>query len=99
MGGLLPPYNDPIYPADGMNHVVEYWSGGANLFGRKACHLQRIIPLDPEQFSKHLLYHTPNNKQKQLKFVRGLFSQADVLLRQLHTVKERAEKVMQREMQ
>ena len=79
-----------MYPFDGMNHVVEYWSGGGNLFGPKACNLQRIIPLDPQDFSRHLLYHTSNNKQKQLKFVRGLFSEVDTMLGQLHTVKKRA---------
>ena len=91
LGGFLPPYQGSIYPLDGMNNVVEYWSGGGNLYGRKACHLQRIIPIDPYSFSGHLLYHTSNNKQKQLKFVKGLFSQVDVLLGQLHTVKKRAE--------
>lgn len=99
MGGFLPPFQGPMYPLDGMNHVVEYWSGGANLFGRKACSLQRIIPIDPEQFSRHLLYHTSNNKQKQLKFVKGLFSQADVLLGQLHTVRKRAAQAMRQEKQ
>lgn len=95
IGGFLPPFSSPeIYPMDGMNHVVEYWSGGGNLYGRLACNLQRIIPLDPSHFSRHLLYHTSNNKQKQLKFVQGLFSQVDTLLGQLHTVRSRAEKVM-----
>lgn len=94
LGGFLPPFYGPIYPKDGMNHIVEYWSGGGSLVGRLACHLQRIIPLDPNEFSKHLLYHTSNNKQKQLKFVRGLFSQVDTLLGQLHTVKKRAEKTL-----
>ena len=98
LGGFLPPFYEPTYPKDGMNHVVEYWSGGGNLVGRLACHLQRIIPLDPTQFSKHLLYHTSNNKQKQLKFVRGLFSQVDVLLGQLHTVRKRAERTLRKEM-
>jgi hypothetical protein len=94
LGGFLPPFYEPTYPKDGMNHVVEYWSGGANLVGRLACHLQRIIPLDPLQFSKHLLYHTSNNKQKQLKFVRGLFTQVETLLGQLHTVRKRAERAI-----
>ncbi|CAB9512687.1 expressed unknown protein [Seminavis robusta] len=97
-GGFLPPFSSTfIYPMDGMNHVVEYWSGGGNLYGRLACNLQRIIPLDPPQFSRHLLYHTSNNKQKQLKFVKGLFSRVDTLLGQLHTVRKRAEKVMEQE--
>lgn len=89
-GGFLPPFGGPMYPIDGMNHVVEYWSGGGNLYGPKACNLQRIIPLDPQEFSRHLVYHTSNNKQKQLKFVRGLFSEVDTMLGQLHTVKKRA---------
>lgn len=95
IGGFLPPFAQPLlYPLDGMNHAVEYWSGGGNLYGRKACNLQRIIPLDPEEFSRHLVYHTSNNKQKQLKFVKGLFSKVDTLLGQLHTVKKRAEQAM-----
>ena len=95
IGGFLPPYSSPsIYPMDGMNHVVEYWSGGGNLFGRLACNLQRIIPLDPAQFSRHLLYHTSNNKQKQLKFVKGLFSQVNTFLGQLHTLRMQAEKAV-----
>jgi hypothetical protein len=98
IGGFLPPFSSPeIYPMDGMNHVVEYWSGGGNLYGRLACNLQRIIPLDPSHFSRHLLYHTSNNKQKQLKFVQGLFSQVDTLLGQLHAVCKRAETVMNRQ--
>ena len=97
LGGFLPPFGEPFYPSDGMNHVVEYWSGGGNLYGRKACHLQRIIPLDPQEFSRHLLYHTSNNKQKQLKLVKGLFSQVDTMLGQLHTVKKRAQSIVKLE--
>jgi len=98
LGGFLPPFNEPTYALDGMNKVVEYWSGGGNLYGRMGCNLQRIIPfMDPQEFSRHLLYHTPNNKQKQLKFVKGLFSHVDTFLGQLHTVQKEAERVMQSE--
>ena len=59
-GQLLPPYDD----RDGLKNNVEYWSGGLSLVGMNTCQLQRIISLKPEDFSKHLIYHTSNNKQK-----------------------------------
>ena len=59
-GQLLPPYND----MDGMKNNVEFWSGGISLVGMNSCQLQRIISLHPEHFSRQLLYHTSNNKQK-----------------------------------
>jgi hypothetical protein len=65
LGGFLPPYDSPFFTWDGLdNRSVEYWSGGVNLFGVYSCQLQRIIPLDPTGFSKHLLYHASNNKQR-----------------------------------
>jgi len=83
-GGFLPPYdhsewkgNDGMYP-----HAVEFWSGGFQLFGK--CFLNRILSMDPEQFSKQLLFHTSNNKQRTKgkdKFIR-----AGDFLGQLHTV-------------
>ena len=51
---------------DGLGlHTVEYWSGGQQLFGPMACNLRRLIPLAPHQFSRHLIYHASNNKQRQ----------------------------------
>ena len=62
---------------------VEFWSGGYQVFGK--CGMQRIILLEPESFSKHLVYHTSNNKQKQINESRLV--KADDLLGQLHTVR------------
>lgn len=66
IGAFLPPFDPPEYLRDGLfRESVEYWSGGIHIVGIKTCNMQRIIPLDPEVFSKHLLYHTSNNKQRQ----------------------------------
>lgn len=60
---FLSPYDLPHYRFDGLDmRSVEYWSGGIQLVGVNACNLQRIITMDPDGFSKHLLYHTSNNK-------------------------------------
>jgi hypothetical protein len=59
-GLFLPPYED----MDGLKNNVEFWSGGLNLVGMNACQLQRIVSLEPSTFSKHLVYHLSNNKQK-----------------------------------
>lgn len=93
-GGFLPPYDPPHYRFDGEDlRNVEYWSGGLHLVTRlNACNLQRIIPIDPEEFSKHLIYHTANNKQRQLWRKREMcFSKANTLLGQLNSVRKRAE--------
>ena len=73
---------------------VEWYSGGMQLSTvRHACNMQRIILLEPKQFSKSLLYHTANNKQRQLTDKReGTFTKANTLLGQLNTLKKRAEK-------
>jgi hypothetical protein len=95
-GGFLPPYDPPHYNFDGEDlRNVEYWSGGLHLVTRlNACNLQRIIPIQPEEFSKHLIYHTANNKQRQLWRKREMcFSKANTLLGQLNTVRKRAEQV------
>ena len=43
-------------------------------------------------FSKSLLYHTANNKQKQLSYKREeFFTKANTLLGQLNFIKKRAE--------
>jgi hypothetical protein len=55
--------------------------------------MQRIILLDPDQFSKSLIYHTANNKQRQLADKReSSFVKANTLLGQLNTLRKRAEK-------
>lgn len=92
--GFLPPFEEPKFKDDGlyMNNV-EFWSGGWQLYGNakrgSACNLQRIISLDPEVYSKQLLYHVSNNKQLQISRERRL--RASDFFGQLNTVKERAE--------
>ena len=72
---------------------VEWYSGGMQLSTvRHACNMQRIIALDPEDFSKSLIYHSANNKQRQLAGKKETFSKANTLLGQLNTIKKRAEK-------
>jgi hypothetical protein len=56
-GGFLPPFDGQDMPKDGLTHNVEFWSGGIQMWCN-FCNIQRIIPLIPEEFSKHLLYHT-----------------------------------------
>ena len=93
-GGFLPPYDPPHFNLDGMDlRNVEYWSGGLHLVTRlNACNLQRIIPIDPDGFSRHLIYHTANNKQRQLQHKREIcFNKANTLLGQLNAVRKRAE--------
>jgi hypothetical protein len=93
-GGFLPPYEAPHFNLDGLDmRNVEYWSGGLHLFtARHGCNLQRIIPLHPKNFSRHLLYHTANNKQRQLRFKREeRFVKVETLIGQLNHVKKQAE--------
>jgi hypothetical protein len=96
-GGFLPPYEGPHYNHDGLDmRNVEWYSGGMQLSTvRHACNLQRIILLEPHNFSKSLLYHSANNKQRQLQEKsEEMFSKANTLLGQLNTIKKRAEKDM-----
>lgn len=87
-GGFLPPFVDNVWRGhNGLKpQNVEFWSGGYQLFGR--CGLQRILPLEPDRFSKHLIYHTANNKQRQIS--RKRLVKANDLIGQLHAVKETA---------
>mmetsp|Transcript_6937 Transcript_6937/g.15140 ORF Transcript_6937/g.15140 Transcript_6937/m.15140 type:complete len:535 (+) Transcript_6937:18-1622(+) len=91
-GGFLPPFDQNHWKGDSLQrHAVEFWSGGFQLFGQ--CFLNRILSMDPDRFSRQLLYHTANNKQSTLrvdKFVRA----AD-FLGQLTTVKLRAKATLQ----
>jgi len=97
-GGFLPPYEAPHYRYDGLDmRNVEWYSGAMQLSTvRHACNMQRIILLDPEHFSKSLIYHTANNKQRQLaeRGRRESFTKANTLLGQLNTVKKKAEREM-----
>ena len=56
--------------------------------------MQRIISMHPDHFSKHLVYHVANNKQKQLAQNRML--RADHLFGQLNTVQKMAIRAKQR---
>ena len=90
-GGFLPPFdgwkdwvNDSLQTRNG---AVEFWSGGYQLFGK--CYFNRILSLNPRRFSRQLLYHSSNNKQKTIK--RDKFVRLTTFLGQLYTVKKRAE--------
>jgi len=91
--GFLPPFDHPFVD-DGLHMVnVEFWSGGYQHFGGnghfvQGCNMQRVISLEPEKFSKQLLYHTANNKQKQITKARQ--SNVNTVFQQLHTVKKAA---------
>ena len=100
-GGFLPPFNKPNFQSDGLYGrylSVEYWSGSLQLFTNfRGCNLQRIIPLDPVVFSRHLAYHSSNNKQRQLRFWRHRFVKVNDFFGQLTTVKKNAERQFNRE--
>jgi hypothetical protein len=91
-GGLLPPFEYP-FRSDGLDRrTVEFWSGGIHLFGIGGCNLQRVIPMDPNQFGKHLLYHSSNNKQRSPN-VQHRFASRSIqhFWEQLNTIKQNAE--------
>ena len=97
-GGFLPPYEPPHYRFDGLDmRNVEWYSGGMQLSTvRHACNMQRIILLEPTNFSKSLLYHSANNKQRQLKSKREeMFTKANTLLGHLNSLKKIATKELQ----
>jgi len=83
--GFLPPFMEPRWVRNGLKsgyHSVEYWSGGLQLFGAE-CNAQRIISIDPDIFSRQLLFHVSNNKQHTR---RDRLISANTLLGQLKTV-------------
>jgi hypothetical protein len=93
-GGFLPPYEAPHYRFDGLDmRNVEWYSGAMQLSTvRHACNMQRIILLDPKNFSKSLIYHSANNKQRQLtkEGLKERFTKANTLLGQLNTIRKKA---------
>lgn len=85
MGRFLPPFDLPVYYEDGQQSMnVEFWSGGYQYFTgvRGGCNMQRVLSF--KEFSKHLIYHMANNKQKQLATSRML--RADHLFAQMNNV-------------
>jgi hypothetical protein len=92
-GGFLPPYDEPHYVRDGLeSRTVEFWSGGISLAGVMSCNLQRVVPLDPDRFSAHLLYHVSNNKQKERNLQYRFSSHTvDEFWAQLNAVRKSAE--------
>ena len=93
-GGFLPPYESPHFNHDGLDpRNVEWWSGGMGMFtSRHGCNMQRIVSLEHNSFPKHLIYHSANNKQRQLSGKRDRFVKVDTLYGQLLTVKSNLEK-------
>ena len=85
-GSYLPPFSGEMWRGQsGLKpQNVEFWSGGYQLFGR--CGLQRILSLEPAKFSRQLLFHSSNNKQRRIQENR--FVKAKDLLGQLHTVRD-----------
>jgi hypothetical protein len=65
-----------------------------------ACNLQRVTTLDSDGFSKHLLYHTSNNKQRS-PAVKHRFSGRSIneFWGQLNTVRKNAEAKMLKELE
>lgn len=90
---MLRPYDFPFFAYDGLDlKTVEFWSGGIQLVGVNACNLQRIVSLDVNGFSRSLLFHTSNNKQRQ-KPVQKQFTGQNInqFWGQLNTIRKVAE--------
>jgi len=95
---IIRPYDPEKYRFDGLDmRSVEYWSGGIQLSGIHSCNMQRIVTLDPHGFSRHLLYHTSNNKQRSSN-VQHKFTGRNIneFWGQLNTIRKNAEKEMLR---
>jgi hypothetical protein len=95
-GGFMPPFDMPRYPRDGFwKNNVEYWSGGIQMWCG-VCGIQRVLSI--ADFSKHLLYHTSNNKQHAKP--RERLALAQDVQRQLQVVQDRAQQeIMERKEQ
>lgn len=91
MGPFLPPFDPPSYYGDGQESMnVEFWSGSYQIFTgvKSGCNMQRLLSMHPDHFSKHLVYHVANNKQKQLG--RERMVRADQMFAQLNAVRKMA---------
>lgn len=91
LDSFLPPFNPPTFGGDGQNPMnVEFWSGSYQIFTgvKGGCNMQRVMSMHPDHFSKHLIYHVANNKQRQLDQERMV--RADHLFGQLHAVQQMA---------
>jgi hypothetical protein len=99
LGRFLPPCEAPHLNYDGLDmRNVEYWSGGLHLVtARHACNLQRIVSLDPDKFARQLIYHSANNKQRQLQHKKKAFVKVDNFYQRLLTVKTNAEEAKAKE--
>mmetsp|Transcript_23464 Transcript_23464/g.34804 ORF Transcript_23464/g.34804 Transcript_23464/m.34804 type:complete len:606 (+) Transcript_23464:214-2031(+) len=92
--GFFPPYSN-TYKQEGLTlNNVEFWSGGFSIFSgtRSGCNMQRVVSLNPEEFGKHFIYHTANNKQKSLPNFRLL--KANNFMGQINSVVKAAKKAM-----
>ncbi|CAJ1949452.1 unnamed protein product [Cylindrotheca closterium] len=92
MGSFLPPFDPPSYYGDGQESMnVEFWSGSYQFFTgvKSGCNMQRLMSIHPDHFSKHLIYHVANNKQRQLAQERMV--RADNLFAQLNSVQKMAQ--------
>jgi hypothetical protein len=90
-GTFLPPFNEPIYRQEGLESMnVEFYSGGYQFFTGVlgGCNMQRVVSLNPAEYSNHFLYHVANNKQRQLAQKRMV--RADVLWAQLNHLRNEA---------
>ena len=61
--------------------------------------MQRLVSLDANNFARHLIYHSANNKQRQLSGKKKSFTKINDLYGQLLTVADDAEKKMNGEEQ
>jgi hypothetical protein len=92
-GAFLPPFDMSEFISDGQVSMnVEFWSGSYQIFTgvKGGCNMQRIMSIRADHFSKHLIYHTANNKQRQLSQERML--RADDLFGQLNMVRKMAQR-------
>jgi hypothetical protein len=56
--------------------------------------MQRLVSLDPDKFAKQLIYHSANNKQRQLHGNNKVFVKINDLFGQLLTITKDAEDKM-----